>query len=190
MINRQGATMNSQKFDRLIKNPHVQGAAVELLVVNLKYTDATDEFGEEAGQVITDCLSAMGCQRNTRLRRRRTPCRKRSKNYRPKWRPPWSRLVFYDPIVRRHGNHNGRRRSSGGNVWGQGCHDGSGGRRSSWMFARLLRYASRAVPGRRSRSNLASVSARHIVLTRSFPKTPRRKAFRESPIPLPLLRTE
>jgi hypothetical protein len=42
------------------KNPHVQAAAVELLAVNLKHADITDEYGEEAGEVLTRCLSQMG----------------------------------------------------------------------------------------------------------------------------------
>jgi len=42
------------------KNPHVQAAAVELLAVYLKHADNTDEYAEEAGEVLTRCFSRMG----------------------------------------------------------------------------------------------------------------------------------
>jgi DNA invertase Pin-like site-specific DNA recombinase len=54
------------------------------------------------------------------------------------------------------------------------------GHTSSWIPVGLPRCAHRAVPGRRSRSTLGLESARYIVLTRTFPKTSRTTAFRES----------
>jgi hypothetical protein len=45
---------------QISKNPHVQAAAIALLAVNRKHVDVTDEYGEKAGWVIDQCLSAMG----------------------------------------------------------------------------------------------------------------------------------
>jgi hypothetical protein len=48
------------QITKIQTNPHVEAAAIEMLAVNLKHGDATDEYGEEAGQVITRCHSRMG----------------------------------------------------------------------------------------------------------------------------------
>lgn len=48
------------RITKIQTNPHVEAAAIEMLAVNLKHGDATDEYGEEAGQVITRCFSRMG----------------------------------------------------------------------------------------------------------------------------------
>jgi len=47
------------RITKLQTNPHVQAAAIEMLAVNLKHGD-TDEYGDEAAQVIARCYSRMG----------------------------------------------------------------------------------------------------------------------------------
>lgn len=45
---------------QLRKNPLVQAAAIALAALNTEYPDASDEFAEKAGQVLTRCSSLMG----------------------------------------------------------------------------------------------------------------------------------
>jgi|HubBroStandDraft_6_1064221.scaffolds.fasta_scaffold283917_3 hypothetical protein len=45
---------------KLHTNPHVEAATIQMLAVNLKHEDATDEYGEVAGQIIDRCWSLMG----------------------------------------------------------------------------------------------------------------------------------
>jgi hypothetical protein len=50
------------KNTELHTNPHVEAAAIEMLAVNLKYPDVTDdeEHAKAASQIIDRCWSLMG----------------------------------------------------------------------------------------------------------------------------------
>jgi len=50
------------QITKLDTNPHIEAAAIALLAVNLKHQDVTDEYGDEASQVIDGCYSLMGLQ--------------------------------------------------------------------------------------------------------------------------------
>jgi len=57
------------KVPKHSKSPLVQLAAVELLAVNLKHADVTDEYRKAAGQVFTRCHSQMEAPELTREQR-------------------------------------------------------------------------------------------------------------------------